>query len=91
MPFNIIKIDKSILWKAIDPETGKGQSNALIYLENTIRMLKEMNYCVLVEGVESLEQKLFLEEHECDYLQGYYFSKPVHEKVFADYLKVVNA
>ena len=91
MPFSIIKIDKSILWKAIHPKTGDGQKNALIYLENTIHMLKDMNYSVLVEGVETLEQKLLLEELGCDYFQGYYFSKPVQKQVFADYLRVVNA
>lgn len=91
MPFSIIKIDKSILWKAVDPKTGDGQKNAVIYLENTIHMLKEMNYNVLVEGVESLKQKLLLEELDCDYMQGYYFSKPVRKEVFVDYLKVVNA
>ena len=91
MPFSIIKIDKSILWKAKDPKTGEGQKNALIYLENTIHMLKEMNYSVLVEGVETMEQKMFLESLNCDYQQGYYFSKPVQKQVFADYLRVVNA
>lgn len=91
MPFSIIKIDKSILWKAKDPKTGEGQKNAIIFLENTIRMLKEMNYSVLVEGVETLEQKMFLESLNCDYQQGYYFSKPVQKQVFADYLRVVNA
>ena len=91
MPFSIIKIDKSILWKAKDPKTGEEQKNALIYLENTIRMLKDMDYSVLVEGVETLEQKMLLEELGCDYFQGYYFSKPVRERVFTDYLRVVNA
>ncbi len=91
MPFSIIKIDKSILWKAMDPVTGEGQRNAVIYLENTVRMLKDMDYHILVEGVETLEQKMFLEKLEVDYLQGYYFSKPVRKQVFTDYLKVVNA
>ncbi len=91
MPFTIIKIDKSILWKALHPEEGEGQRNAVIYLENTVRMLKDMNYSILVEGVETLEQKLLLEKLECDFLQGYYFSKPIQKQVFADYLKVVNA
>lgn len=91
MPFSIIKIDKSILWKAIDPKTGKGEENALIYLENTVRMLKAMNYKVLVEGVETMEQKMLLESLQVDYLQGYYFSKPVKKKVFTDFIRVVDA
>ena len=91
MPFSIIKIDKSILWKAMDPSKGEGKKEAQIYLENTIRMLKEMGYSVLVEGVETLEQKMLLEKLECDYFQGYYFSKPVEKQVFRDYVRVVNA
>ena len=90
MPFSIIKIDKSILWKALHPETGEGARNARIYLENTVRMLKDMNYAVLVEGVETSDQKKLLEELNCDYLQGYFFSKPVPGKEFTDYLRVVN-
>jgi EAL domain-containing protein (putative c-di-GMP-specific phosphodiesterase class I)/GGDEF domain-containing protein len=91
MPFSIIKIDKSILWKAMDPKTGERYRNGEIYLENTIRMLQDMNYSVLVEGVETLEQKMLLESMECNYFQGFYFSKPIRKEVFADYLKVVNA
>ena len=90
MPFSIIKIDKSILWKAKDPKTGESEKNGYIYLENTIRMLKEMGYSVLVEGIETVEQKMLLEELGCDYYQGYYFSKPVRKQVFTDFIKVVN-
>ena len=53
-------------------------------------MLKEMGYSVLVEGVETVEQKMLLEELGCDYLQGYYFSQPVPKQVFTDFIKVVN-
>ena len=91
MPFSIIKVDKSILWKAMDPKTGTGQKSAITYLENTIRMLRDMEYSVLVEGVETMEQKMLLEGLECDYFQGYYFSKPIQKEVFLDYLRVVNA
>ena len=75
----------------MDPKTGEGQRSAVIYLENTVRMLQDMNYSVLVEGVETLEQKMFLERIECDFFQGYYFSKPIQKQVFLDYLRVVNA
>ncbi len=90
MPFSIIKIDKSILWKAKNPKTGEVEKNGHIYLENTIRMLKDMGYSVLLEGVETVEQKMLLEELGCDYFQGYYFSKPLQKQVFTDFLKVVN-
>ena len=54
-------------------------------------MLKAMDYKILVEGVETMEQKLLLEELGVDYMQGFYFSKPVRKDVFTDYVKVVNA
>ncbi len=91
MPFGIIKLDKSILWNALDPKGGTGDRNCGILLSNTIHMMKDMKYTVLVEGVETVEQKMLLEDLGCDYLQGFFFSKPVPEEVFLEYVKVVNS
>lgn len=90
MPFSIIKLDKSILWKAMNPNTGKRDKNAMVFLENTLRMLQEMHYKTLAEGVETKEQKILLEKLGCDFFQGYYFSKPVPGNVFLDYIQEVN-
>ena len=81
MDFNIIKIDKSILWGAFSSDLG------LTILKNNIRMLKELNLKILVEGVETIEQIRLLEELGVDYLQGYYFSKPISKVDFIDFLK----
>ncbi|MBR1478601.1 MAG: EAL domain-containing protein [Lachnospiraceae bacterium] len=67
LPFSIIKLDKSILWRALHPTKGEGSKSSGILLSNTIRMMKEMGYHVLVEGVETAEQKLLLEKLSCDY------------------------
>ena len=40
----------------------------------------------MAEGVEKLEQHLFLRRHGCDMLQGFLFSKPLPEEEFADLL-----
>ena len=90
LPFSIIKLDKSILWRAIDPQTGPGPESARVLLSNTIRMMKEMGYHVLVEGVETEEQKHILEELGCDYFQGFFFSKPVPGNVFLEYVRAKN-
>lgn len=87
MPFSIIKLDKSILWSAIDPKTGEKDKNALLYLESTMNMLKKMNYKIVVEGVETEEQKDILNEYHCDYIQGYYYSKPIPKDEF---IKLIN-
>jgi len=91
LPFSIIKLDKSILWKALNPKGIKGPKSSGILLSNTIRMMKEMGYKVLVEGVETEEQKVLLEKLGCDYFQGYYFSKPVPGDVFLEFIKEANA
>lgn len=79
MPFRIIKLDKSILWKAGESEI------AGIVLTDTIRMMKRMNFEIVVEGVETEKQRKLLEELNCDYLQGYYFSKPVCKERFIEF------
>jgi sensor c-di-GMP phosphodiesterase-like protein len=42
---------------------------------------------VLAEGVETKEQKEWLEEHGCDFLQGYYFSRPIPQEEYLEYLE----
>lgn len=91
IPFSIIKLDKSVLWSAIDPKKGPASKNAGILISNTVRMMHEMGYKVLVEGVETAEQKIFLEELGCEYMQGFYFSKPVPQNTFTDFVRVVNS
>ena len=91
MPFNIIKLDKSILWSAVDPKTADGDMKAKVYLENTIHMMQKMGYEILVEGVETVEQKICLENLGCNFFQGYFFSKPIPGEAYLDYIKVVNA
>lgn len=81
MDFNIIKIDKSILWGAMDSDLG------LTILKNNIRMLKELNLKILVEGVETRKQIDLLEELGVDYLQGFFFSKPIPRDEFIEFLK----
>ena len=90
MPFKIIKLDRSILWAAMDPKTGESHKNSRILLEDTLRMMKSMGYRTLVEGVETEEQKELLEKLECDRFQGYLFSKPVPEEVFLEFIMKNN-
>ena len=84
MDFNIIKIDKSILWGAEKSELG------MIILENNIRMLRQMKLGILVEGVETEAQVELLKKLEVDYLQGFYFSRPVPEKDLIELLEKNN-
>ena len=76
LDFDVVKIDKSILWSAEESEMGK------IILENSVRMIKQMKREILVEGVETQEQINLLSTLAVDYLQGYFFSRPIPKDEF---------
>ena len=81
LPFKMIKIDKYIVWAAF---TDKRAEKAL---EATIRMIKSIGMTVLAEGVETPEQAEWLIHTGCDYLQGFYYSRPIPKKEFLAIMK----
>ena len=52
-----------------------------------ISMGRSLKLRVVAEGVETLQELKFLQAHECDEAQGYYFSRPVLPEQFARLLK----
>ena len=70
-PYSIVKIDKSMVW-ACD-----SNPKAFVSLKHTVAMIKDLDMVVLAEGVETEEQKELLNEIGVEYLQGYYFSRPL--------------
>ena len=80
IPFRIVKLDKSLADRVDDPKIK-------IVLKNTIRMLKEIGMEIVVEGVETKETLEKFTEMECDLIQGYYFSKPLPEQQFVEFIQ----
>mgnify|MGYP000043438066 FL=1 len=70
-PFDTLKIDRTFM---LDVPENKQDSLLTI---NIIRMAHDLEMDVIGEGVESEAQQLFLKQHHCDFLQGYYFSRPL--------------
>ena len=83
--FSIIKIDKSLLWPVFEKK-NPNKENSQILLENMIMMIKKMGLKIVVEGVESKEQLDYLCNLGVDYIQGYYFSKPINENDYLEFL-----
>ena len=75
MPIDIIKIDKSFI-------------NQSQILEVIMKLAKNMNLETVAEGVETSEQVQRLKELEVDFLQGYYYSKPLEKSEFEKYLQM---
>ena len=84
-PFEIVKLDKGIVWTYFDEQKQNEKSRSVLPL--SINMLREMNVRIVAEGVETEEQKDELIRMGVQYLQGYYFSKPISEMEFIRFLK----
>ena len=56
-------------------------------LLTVIKMAKSLDMLVIAEGVEEEKQVKMLKRLGCDYIQGYYFAKPMPKK---DYVKLLQ-
>lgn len=70
-PFNVLKIDKSF----VNEITFNASDRTLI--KAAVAMAHGLNLRVVAEGVETAEQFSYIKELGCDYVQGYFFSKPI--------------
>jgi diguanylate cyclase (GGDEF)-like protein/PAS domain S-box-containing protein len=79
-----LKIDRSLIREiAVNPDDA-AITTAII------SMAKSLHLKVIAEGVEDKAQVSFLREHQCDEIQGYYFSKPLAVDKVADRLRSSN-
>lgn len=80
--FQLIKLDKSLI-SNIDSE----EKSAKI-VENLVHLFKDtISTPSLAEGVETAEQVAILQDFSCDYVQGYYFSRPIPAANFTEMLR----
>ena len=54
-------------------------------------MIQQMEKKILVEGVETIDQVRLLEKLKVDYLQGYYFSRPIPKNDFVKLISIAKA
>lgn len=70
-PFDIVKIDRSFVRKAV---TGR---NASAVVQAIIQLANAMGLATVAQGVETHEELQLLAEHGCNDIQGFLFSAPV--------------
>ncbi len=73
---DVLKLDKAFFGNQEHLEKG-----ALV-VADVVKMAKHLDMKVVAEGVETLEQATWLKGINCDYAQGYYFSKPLEREDF---------
>ena len=80
------KTPQMIVQSLLDDET-----NVKIFLDSATRLFKSLNIPIVIEGVETEKQLSLSKEKQIDYIQGYYFSKPLKEPDLLEFLKKNNA
>lgn len=76
LPFHLVKLDKEMVWAYFRNPRAK------VVLESAITMIKHLGMKIVAEGVESMEQYATMRRLGVDYIQGFYFSKPIDEMSF---------
>lgn len=61
-----------------------------VVVQTIIGMANNLGIEVIAEGVELEEQRAFLKQHDCNFYQGYLFSKPLPIEAFEAKLKAIN-
>ena len=77
-PLDILKLDITFV---------KNIQDNKIVVENIIKMAHRMGFLTVAEGAESNEQFKTLKSLGCDFIQGFYFSRPLPEHDFETYIK----
>ncbi len=80
-PIDTLKVDRSFIRDLPEDPEDKAITEAII------AMGKSLNLTVVAEGVETQEQQSFLQDHACDEMQGFLFSKPIAAEAFAELLR----
>ncbi|TFH06028.1 MAG: EAL domain-containing protein [Spirochaetales bacterium] len=71
LPADVLKIDKVFIDEIADNDEDRE------YLESITRAIRSRGKRIVIEGVSNGDQLAQLQNIDCEYLQGYYFSRPV--------------
>ena len=80
-PIDVLKIDQSFISDITLAPDGAPIVHSIITLAHSLKLK------VIAEGVETAEQLEYLGAHQCDVMQGYYFSRPLSAADFEQLLR----
>lgn len=76
-----LKIDRSFIVNMQEGESGIAMVAAIISLAHAL------NLTVVAEGVEKEEELVILKKYNCEFVQGYYFNKPLNVHDFTELIE----
>ncbi len=79
LPIDILKLDMGF----VQSDMGTNSNNILSFI---IGLAKWMDYAVVAEGIETEEQIQMLRNMDCNFVQGYYYAKPMPPDEFEAYM-----
>ena len=87
IPVDVLKFDRVFLLSSTN-EDGTINAKSAEFIHILINLSKNLEKQSVFEGVETKEQCDFLKSINCDVIQGYFYSKPLSEKDYLEFLKI---
>lgn len=87
IPIDCVKIDRGFISR-MDPSRGDQSSSGIV--RGMISLCHELHKTVVAEGIETEAQVRMLRECGCDFLQGYYFGKPMDTTALFESLRTAR-
>lgn len=87
IPVDVLKFDREFLNASTDSE-GRIDKKSEKFIQILINLSKNLEKQTVFEGVETQAQRDFLRSIECDQAQGYFYSKPLSEQDFMQFIKL---
>jgi diguanylate cyclase (GGDEF)-like protein len=85
LPVDTLKIDRSFVECIGVGEDDGAIARAILVMAHSLKLR------VIAEGVETEEQVRFLVRHDCDAIQGYWFSRPLPSEALETFLRVPHS
>ena len=84
MPVGVVKFDRSMLLKAFETEEGR------IVFSRLAEAVHNIDRKIVSEGVETKEQADFVKSLGIEYIQGFYYAKPMPKEAYIEFLRTHN-
>lgn len=86
IPVDVLKFDREFLLNSTNEKGEMDKKNA-VFIQTLVNLSKNLEKQTIFEGVETKVQRDFLKKIKCDQVQGYFYSKPLTEDDFLQFLK----